>query len=752
MSNFNATSYRGYSCVIGQIDLCQFFKQLSGTLYRKKIQEIEAAIQEGDFTKADYLKRQLPYYTITANYDKCRLPYSLSAYNDLPVLDFDDMSFDDIPRLRRLAEEDPATIGCALSPRRHGLKLVVCLQTEDATRLRNAFQARGTVTYAELERYHKQMFELTATYYERLLDSKVDPSGSDLSRGMYATYDPDAFFSEERLAQVPPLDIEIQIPTQEEYQSRKQKKGRPKSTGNAPFATNQPEDSSLTDGSQASESATSAPAFPAPTDVDPLSQLEYRKAVDYTRRKFRFEPNSRDSFIYCLGTQCYSRHIAEEDALRMVLHDYGSHPDFNAETPLRNAYLYTTKTDACEEEQKKPMMQKIVDYLSTHYEFRRNTVRDSLEFRPYVNSPAPLQFDTMRAKDNNTIYTQMQLSSIFCTLPMVKAVIDSDYAKEYDPFVDYFLSLKPWDGVTDYIGQLAATVEADDQAFWEDSLRRWLVGLVACAIDEEKQNHEMLLLYSKQGKGKSTFIRNLMPPPLKKYYRNGMIKTDYKDHMLLLSSCLIINLEEFDGVSNDRLADLKRIITQELITERKVWEPQTLTYVRRASFAASTNNPRCLVDLENRRILLNSITSIDYHTPVNHEGIYSQAVALLQQGFPYWYEGEEINMLNARNENFRQKSPVEEILFFYFRMAKPRDIDAKWYPASHILSILSLNGRIQTTQQTQQILISVLEENNFPKRTTKQGMTEYWVVSYNQEEMNENAVLPQLPEQQNLEM
>ena len=53
-----------------------------------------------------------------------------------------------------------------------------------------------------------------------------------------------------------------------------------------------------------------------------------------------------------------------------------------------------------------------------------------------------------------------------------------------------------------------------------------------------------------RGKGKSTFIRNLLPDTLRTYYRNGMITPENKDHMLLLSTCLIINLEEFDGVSS----------------------------------------------------------------------------------------------------------------------------------------------------------------------------------------------------------
>ena len=395
MNQFYVTCYRGYSKVIGQIEFCKFFEQIGSNLHRRKIEQIEMALNEDNLTKADSIKRQLPFYTLTTNYSECRLPHSLSAYNDLPVLDFDEMRQEDIPRLRRLAEEDPATIACALSPRRHGLKLLVYLQTEEAMRLRTELKAKGCVAYAELEQYHKRMFELSSHYYSELLDSKVDPSGSDLGRGMYATYDPDVFFSGERLEHVSSLQIEIKVPTAEESSPKKRKENHQKAA--LPVAE------------PPKEVAVSTPSgISALSNIDPLSQLEYRKAVEYTKWKFRFEPNSRDSFIYCLGNQCYTRHIGEEDAVCMTLHDFGSEPDFNAETPLRNAYLYTNKTDANEEELKKPLVQKVIDFLKEHYEFRRNTILDRVEFRRFAGSQAPLPFMAMRGKDFNSIYTHLQ--------------------------------------------------------------------------------------------------------------------------------------------------------------------------------------------------------------------------------------------------------------------------------------------------------------------------------------------------------
>ena len=503
----------------------------------------------------------------------------------------------------------------------------------------------------------------------------------------------------------------------------------------------------------------SSTLLPVQENVSPIDlqvQLDFRKALEYTKRKERLEIGNRDNFFYCLGNQCYHRHITEEEAVSLAHSHFGDLPDFDLELPLHNAYQYTSKTDQAEEESQQPRICQVIKFMDEHYEIRRNVVKEQIEFRKIIpDLPKTEQppFSTLRTKDVNTFYINAQMKKIYSSQANLKALVDSDYAKPFNPFIHYFTSLQTWDGKTDHIGQLTKTVKAADQFFFEDSFRRWLVGMVACAIDDEAQNHQLMLLHGAQGKGKSTFVRHLLPPELKDYYRNGMISPDNKDHLLQMSSCLLINLDEFDTLSPARMQELKSLITQDVMNERKVYDIQNYTFIRRASFIASTNNPHCLPDIgENRRILFNTLLEIDYHTPVNHQGIYAQAYALYRQGFQYWYENQEITFLNNRNEAFRQKDPVEENLFFYFRAASPNDIQAKWYPASQLLSILSMNGRTQANAQMKQMLVTVLENNHFHSRKTSNNITEYWVVEYSAEERKENSIRPQLPVQTGLEL
>lgn len=730
MEIITITAYRGLSVVSGSIDIRKLFEFIRGSVYQDKIRRLRETMETGDTAKADRMKKQLPYYTVTATYAMERLAYSLVTYQDIIILDCDDMPAEKIPGYRQLVNDCPDTLGDFISPRMHGLKIFVYLTGEEPEALRAELNALGTIDLPTLERYHHRMYALASQKYEELLHTKVDTSGSDLSRGFFASHDPEAFLSPERLENVKPLTVRVTLPTEEECKNKKRRKSTP-----------QP------------------PLLPTQENAAPIDlqvQLDFRKAMEYTRRKERLETGNRDNFFYCLGNQCYRRHITEEEAVSLTRSNFGDIPDFDLEQPLRNAYQYTSKTDREEKESHEPKICKMIRFMDEYYEIRRNIVKELIEFRrkpTTTDEKASSDFAILRAKDVNTFYINAQMKGISCSQNSLKALVDSDYAKPFNPFTHYFFSLPTWNGKTDYIAQLAQRVKTTDPAFFIDSLRHWLVGMVACAIDDKVQNQQLLLLHGGQGSGKSTFIRKLLPPELDTYYRCGMIIPENKDHLLQLSSSLIIDLDEFDTFPSWQMQSLKRLIVQGVVTERKVFDLQMNNFIRRASFIASTNDQHFLVDiLENRRYLINTILSIDNSGPVNHQGIYAQALALYRQGYRYWYEKEEVTFLNKRNESFRQKDPVEENLFFYFRAAKGGEIQAKWYPASYLLSILSLNGRTQSNPQTQKTLVTVLEKNHFINRNGNYGVTEYKVVEYTPEEREANSTLPQIPKQGNFDL
>lgn len=719
MENIPVTAYSGFSNVRGEITLRKVMENITKGMHAKLIFKIRMLVSQGKTEEANNVKKQLPFYTVTAKYREKRQAYSMTGYTRVTLLDIDDQPEEKLEELRKKINEDPNTLGSFLTPKGHGFKVFVFLKTDYAIRLRDALAAEDKVEFDTLEKHHLAMYNACKEYYEQLLGVEVDGSGKDISRGFFTSYDDKAYLNEELMKEVDEMLTGIVLP---EEPVRKKKSGK----------------AVCTKVSAAKASVGKVQADKA--EAEPWERMEFNKAVLAVKRISKFEEGNRDNFLFALGNKCYTKGIDEEVAVRLVREKFGQQ-GIDVATPLHNAYTYTDKTYEAlgRKQEKTDTINLVLDFLKKHYDIRRNVILDRLEYLDFNEKEEKWKgrFRPMRARSFNSIFLQLQLAGIRCYRNFLQAVIDSSYAREFNPFVEYIGKLKPWDGVTDYIGELADTVQAEDREFWKKSFRRWFVGMLAGALQDDTVNHLVIILYSEQGKGKSTWIRRLLPPEWKEYYRNGMVDPGNKDHQILLSTHLIINMEEFEGVRVGDMAGLKRIITQESVTERKAYDIQAYNYVRHASFIASTNNRQCLQDIGgNRRFLPSSVISLDYRKPVNYGGIYAQAYALLKQGFRYWYEGEEIEELNRHNEWHRMKDPVEENLFVYFRKPEPGDVHVKWMPAAAILSKIATYGKIQVNRQTTQTLVLSLEKYGFRTRRDRQGSTEYEVVDLMEDEVD----------------
>lgn len=708
MENIPVTTYRGFSTVSGETTFTQDMADIRNGKHAKLIIKIASLVAQGKVEEANRVKKQLPFRTLTANYRERRLAPSITRYNPVITLDIDDLEEGQLEQTRTLINEDLHTLGSFLSPKRHGYKLFVFMQTEYARHLYDRLR-QGEVTYATLEEIHLKLYSAAKEHYEALLGVEVDGSGKDISRGYFMSFDPHAYINAALLEQISPLPARIIPPAKKENSPKK-----------TPVETVHP--------LPASSAAT--PQDAKSQGAKPWEKLIFSKAVTAVKRTTRFRAGNRDNFLFALGNKCYSKGLDEQTAIRLAKNEFGQeYPD--VESPLHNAYIYTDKTSeaATKKEEKKPVINQVMSFLEEHYGIRRNLILDRLEFMPYTPSAdAGKDYRPMRGKDYNTLFVDLQIAGISCYQNFLRAVIDSNYAKEFNPYTDYLYALPPWDG-TDYIARLADTLTTENRELWQKGFKRWIVGLVACALSDEDMNQLVIILYSEQGKGKSSWIRRLLPPEWKEYFYNGIIDPSNKDDARLLATRIIINMEEFEGVKPGELAALKRIIAQDNVTQRKAYDIEAFTLPRHCSFIASTNNRQCLQDIGgNRRFLPITVTGIDYHTPVNHPGIYAQALALLKGGFRYWYEGEEIEQLNKHNERHRMKDPVEENLFVFFRKPLPEDLQVKWLPASVILTKLSIFGKVQVNPHTQLVLVQALEKYGFGTRTNEQETTEYEVV------------------------
>jgi hypothetical protein len=132
---------------------------------------------------------------------------------------------------RALIEADEATLACFLTAKQHGFKILAYLTDLEAEAWRNSFFKTATITYDRLEQYHAGIYELTRKHYEKLLQTEVDTSGKDLSRGVFASYDPKAFYSAERVARIPERTLTIEAPEPAQRGRKKKKEPETGQTG-----------------------------------------------------------------------------------------------------------------------------------------------------------------------------------------------------------------------------------------------------------------------------------------------------------------------------------------------------------------------------------------------------------------------------------------------------------------------------------------------------------------------------------------
>ena len=551
MENIPVTTYRGFSAVSGETTFTQDMADIKNGKHAKLIIKIASLVAQGKVEEANHVKKQLPFRTLTANYRERRLAPSITRYNPVITLDIDDLEERQLEQTRTLINEDPHTLGSFLSPKRHGYKLFVFMQTEYTRRLYDRLR-QGEVTYATLEEIHLKLYSAAKEHYEALLGVEVDGSGKDISRGYFMSFDPHAYINAALLEQISPLPARIIPPAKKENSPKK-----------TPVETVHP--------LPASSAAT-------PQDAKPWEKLIFSQAVTAVKRTTRFRAGNRDNFLFALGNKCYSKGLDEQTAIRLAKNEFGQeYPD--VESPLHNAYIYTDKTSeaATKKEEKKPVINQVMSFLEEHYGIRRNLILDRLEFMPYaLSADAGKGYRPMRGKDYNTIFVDLQMAGISCYQNFLRAVIDSNYAKEFNPYTDYLYALPPWDG-TDYIARLADTLTTENRELWQKGFKRWIVGLVACALSDEDMNQLVIILYSEQGKGKSSWIRRLLPPEWKEYFYNGIIDPSNKDDARLLATRIIINMEEFEGVKPGELAALKRIIAQDNVTQRKAYDIEAFT-------------------------------------------------------------------------------------------------------------------------------------------------------------------------------
>ena len=732
------TIFKNFNEVIEHKTIPEILHEIKTGKYRPGITYLRKSLAENKLEAYEKAKKSLPAFTPSGKFVGGRKMEFLEAYSNFIILDIDKLSQTDLQNAKHKANQSEYTYASFISPSGNGLKILVKVNTTKED--------------------HKETFLAIQKHYETLLNHEIDKSGKDITRLCFYSFDDNLYQNEAAKTFVTKEQNEM-------LSSRAESRGEMSlsATNSNQSSHTEPVEVRQTDNQQ-------------PTTEN--SEAIYNHCIRFTEKKVQYATGSRNVFVHQLACNLNRKGISLNEALSFILTDfgydekevtqtvhsaYGNIHEFGKDENFeknRNTKNNTKKSDnqnlsaraesrgdfyEDEEEEKTRItpIDKLENFLTSRYNFRHNIVSGKLEYQQLSSSSlsgrsggAKKKWHVMNDFIENSMLRECLKGRIKTNLSSLRNLLYSDFCELYNPFEDYFFNLPSYDEKTDYILELANTITTTKQELWQECIKKWIVAMVGCVLDDKVINHTVIVFSGKQGLGKTTWVEKLVPRKLKEYLFSGTINPNNKDTLVQLSECMLINLDELENLNRSEIGSLKEIITKTQIRMRKAYGHNNETMPRRASFAGSVNTAQFLNDSTgSRRFLCFEVENIQYQHEINIDNVLSQAFYLFKTGFRHWFDQEEIKNITENNEQYQLRSPEEELLLTWFEPCD-RENATHYLNASQIAAKLAERAKITITDGTINKIGKALKKHNFT-RLMRKGSPVYAVKEFTYEEVDQ---------------
>ena len=310
---------------------------------------------------------------------------------------------------------------------------------------------------------------------------------------------------------------------------------------------------------------------------------------------------------------------------------------------------------------------RLINFLTTRYVFRYNTVLGYVQYRP--NNTWTTDWQPCDENAINGLSLEARLAGHDVRDKDVRRYVHSNMVPASDPIEDFLLRVSDkWDGKTDHIAMLARCVPCDLPQ-WEQWFRKWFLAMVAQWLlpNQEYGNAIVPLLISPQGDGKTTFCRMILPKELNWGFLENLDVSEKRQTLQAMHHFLLINLDEFNQISPKiQQGFLKNVIQLPNVKIKRPYGKHVEEFQRYASFIATTNDFNVLSDpTGNRRFICVQLTApVDTSYKPNYEALYGQAYTLIRSHKEqWWFTPEEVKAVIDHNRQYEQTPP--SILYFH---------------------------------------------------------------------------------------
>lgn len=350
--------------------------------------------------------------------------------------------------------------------------------------------------------------------------------------------------------------------------------------------------------------------------------------------------------------------------------------------------LFTNEKTKDVNNEDKPVQstKRLNDFLNKRFDFRFNRLTGVTEYREKEAVGVP--FRPIDEREMNGMIVDARMAGIPCWNSMVPTLVLSNKVESFNPFRLYVEELPEWDGV-DRVAPLLKSVSNDEM--WLKGGRCWLRAMTSqwWGMERNHANSLMPILFSsEQGLGKSTFCRQLLPESLREYYLDNLNLSPGTSPEKKLVTKGLINLDEFDKITEKRQPDLKNLLQMISVP---VYRGKRLGYVtepRLASFIGTTNSRQILCDVTgSRRFLCVEVKQSIPDKPLEHKQLYAQLKSELLRGERDFLTKEEERKLQYRNKKFYRQSLLEDVFFSCFRVSEKEE-EGRWFTAAEMFRVM----------------------------------------------------------------
>ena len=337
----------------------------------------------------------------------------------------------------------------------------------------------------------------------------------------------------------------------------------------------------------------------------------------------------------------------------------------------------------------------IEQFLMANYRFRRNILNGKVEFAVLPKADNKAEGNTVEVFDSLSCasdeadlkyrpLTQAALNSIIIRAKRenvlekgspkteITEYVQSEEVPEHNPVQAFLSNLPQWDGrnhIAKVFGRIPniTSEQLNYLTIWlRSSVAHWL------QMDMLHGNECVATLIGKQGCGKTTFVRRLLPLHLREYYLDQLNLSNKFDKEMALTNNLFVNLDELEAIRPSQQSSLKQTLSVSKVNGRPIFGRTQEDRPRFASVAATTNNRHPLKDVTgSRRYICIHIPDgqmIDNTGDIDYGQLYAQVIYELQeQKAPYWFNNDEVTRIQQLNQDFMEKKDLAEIFAACFR-------------------------------------------------------------------------------------